>query len=60
MVGLRWWNYIDDSGESQWVFESRTDESAQKLSSTEGYIFWAGLVAAPVLWVRYSNLRIPT
>ena len=51
MVGLRWWNYINDSGESQWVFEARTEESAQKISSTEVYIFWAGLVAAPVLWV---------
>ncbi|KAF4526465.1 hypothetical protein B566_EDAN014077 [Ephemera danica] len=23
MVGLRWWNYIDDNGESHWEFESR-------------------------------------
>lgn len=23
MVGLRWWNYVDDSGVSHWVFESR-------------------------------------
>lgn len=23
MVGLRWWNYVDDNGESHWVFESR-------------------------------------
>ena len=59
MVGLRWWNYIDDSGESQWVFESRSsDESAPgsmvpTLSSTEVYIFWAGLVAAPALWILF-------
>ena len=56
MVGLRWWNYIDNDGESKWVFESRSSEqdpaSPQKLSSTEIYIFWAGLVAAPALWVR--------
>ena len=55
MVGLRWWNYIDNDGESKWVFESRSSEqdpaSPQKLSSTEIYIFWAGLVAAPALWV---------
>ena len=55
MVGLRWWNYIDNNGESKWVFESRSSEqdpaSPQKLSSTEIYIFWAGLVAAPALWV---------
>lgn len=23
MVGLRWWNYIDDNGESHWVYESK-------------------------------------
>jgi len=23
MVGLRWWNHIDDNGDSHWVFESR-------------------------------------
>ncbi|CAB0011200.1 unnamed protein product, partial [Nesidiocoris tenuis] len=23
MVGLRWWNYIDDDGNSHWVYESK-------------------------------------
>jgi hypothetical protein len=23
MVGLRWWNYVDDEGQSHWVFEAR-------------------------------------
>jgi hypothetical protein len=23
LVGLRWWNYIDEEGKSHWVFESR-------------------------------------
>lgn len=23
MVGLRWWNYVDDNGVSHWVYESR-------------------------------------
>ena len=23
MVGLRWWNYVDDEGKSHWVFEAR-------------------------------------
>lgn len=23
MVGLRWWNYIDEDGKSHWVFEAR-------------------------------------
>ena len=23
LVGLRWWNYIDEEGKSHWVYESR-------------------------------------
>lgn len=23
MVGLRWWNQVDDDGRSHWVFEAR-------------------------------------
>ena len=23
LIGLRWWNYIDEDGKSQWMFESR-------------------------------------
>ena len=23
LVGLRWWNYVDDEGKSHWIFESR-------------------------------------
>jgi len=53
MVGLRWWNYINDAGESQWVFESRSNEASEKYSSTEVYIFWAGLFVAPVFWVLF-------
>lgn len=22
LVGLRWWNYVDEDGESHWIFES--------------------------------------
>jgi len=53
LAGLRWWNYIDDSGESTWVFESRGKEEQHRLSTTEVSIFWAGLVFAPVLWVLF-------
>ena len=51
MAGLRWWNYINDSGESVWVFESSSEEAQIKFSKAEIQIFWAGLVASPVLWV---------
>jgi len=25
LVGLRWWNYVDDEGKSHWIFENRTN-----------------------------------
>ena len=32
---FRWWNYINDEGESTWVFESRPKEDQHRLSTTE-------------------------
>ena len=54
MAGLRWWNYINEEGESVWVFESNSEESQIKFSKAEIQIFWAGLVGAPVIWVGFS------
>jgi len=58
LVGLRWWNYINDDGESSWIFESRSSQEGadtgavdNRLSQTEVRFFWITLVAAPFLWV---------
>ncbi|XP_050514728.1 uncharacterized Golgi apparatus membrane protein-like protein CG5021 [Diabrotica virgifera virgifera] len=46
MVGLRWWNYVDEDGKSHWVFESRQN----KVNEREARIFWVALVLTPLLW----------
>merc|ERR1711962_1121293 len=38
MAGLRWWNYVNDEGDSVWMFESATSES-NKFSRAEIQIF---------------------
>ncbi|XP_072312648.1 Golgi apparatus membrane protein TVP23 homolog B isoform X2 [Eucyclogobius newberryi] len=48
LVGLRWWNQVDDDGQSRWVYESRKGAVAH--SASEARLFWLGLVVAPVLW----------
>ncbi|XP_067100654.1 Golgi apparatus membrane protein TVP23 homolog B [Osmerus mordax] len=53
MVGLRWWNQVDDDGKSHWVFESRKGPAKQLGSDSESRIFWLGLVVCPVLWVIF-------
>ncbi|XP_063556713.1 CMT1A duplicated region transcript 4 protein isoform X6 [Gorilla gorilla gorilla] len=56
MVGLRWWNHIDEDGKSHWVFESRKESSQENktVSEAESRIFWLGLIACPVLWLIFA------
>lgn len=50
MVGLRWWNYIDDNGASHWVYESRKESERHLISGIESKIFWFGLFVFPFFW----------
>lgn len=53
LVGLRWWNYVDDDGKSHWMFEQAktpSNASFRKYSSQEVRVFWIALVVFPVLW----------
>ena len=51
MAGLRWWNYVNEEGESVWRFESSQEDQNIKFSRAEIQIFWAGLIVFPVVWV---------
>ncbi|KAB5554056.1 hypothetical protein PHYPO_G00045700 [Pangasianodon hypophthalmus] len=53
LVGLRWWNQVDENGKSHWVFESRKETSRKIVSSSESRIFWLGLIVCPILWVLF-------
>lgn len=53
LVGLRWWNYVDDDGVSHWVYESRKGIHKKKVTVTESRIFWLSLVACQVLWIVF-------
>ncbi|XP_051573449.1 Golgi apparatus membrane protein TVP23 homolog B [Myxocyprinus asiaticus] len=53
LVGLRWWNQVNEDGRSHWMFESRTESSKNIVSNSESQIFWFGLVVCPVFWVFF-------
>uniref|UniRef100_A0A8C9WFZ7 Golgi apparatus membrane protein TVP23 homolog n=1 Tax=Scleropages formosus TaxID=113540 RepID=A0A8C9WFZ7_SCLFO len=53
MVGLRWWNQVDDDGKSHWVFESRKGPGKKLPSDSESRIFWLGLIVCPIIWVIF-------
>ncbi|XP_022199658.1 uncharacterized Golgi apparatus membrane protein-like protein CG5021 isoform X1 [Nilaparvata lugens] len=58
MVGLRWWNYVDDEGVSHWVFESRKGDQQNRVNAREARIFWVALIAAPAMWAIFFLLAL--
>jgi protein FAM18B1 len=57
LAGLRWWNYIDDEGNSHWVFENRHIKENQNdhlkfIDDQDGNagVFWIALILTPIVW----------
>ncbi|KAI0932286.1 Golgi apparatus membrane protein tvp23, variant 3 [Taiwanofungus camphoratus] len=50
LVGLRFWNQVDDDGESYWVFESR--DPSRPPNPVDSKMFWIALYTFPLLCIR--------
>uniref|UniRef100_A0A3Q3KU37 Golgi apparatus membrane protein TVP23 homolog n=1 Tax=Labrus bergylta TaxID=56723 RepID=A0A3Q3KU37_9LABR len=50
LVGLRWWNQIDEDGKSLWVFEAKKVRFCHQY---EARIFWLGLIICPLIWTFF-------
>lgn len=51
LVGLRWWNEINDLGESVWKFESLDQESLARMNKKDSFLFWWSLYLTAVAWI---------
>lgn len=51
LVGLRWWNEINDLGESVWKFESLDPESLSRLNKKDSWLFWWSLYLTAAAWI---------
>uniref|UniRef100_A0A7C9D3K6 Golgi apparatus membrane protein TVP23 n=1 Tax=Opuntia streptacantha TaxID=393608 RepID=A0A7C9D3K6_OPUST len=51
LVGLRWWNEINDLGESVWKFESLDPESLARLNKKDSWLFWWSLYLTAAAWI---------
>ncbi|WVW82560.1 hypothetical protein I302_104571 [Kwoniella bestiolae CBS 10118] len=49
LVGLRYWNEVDEEGESSWVFESR--DPSRPANAIDAKMFWIALYAYPLGWL---------
>ncbi|NWW70479.1 TV23A protein, partial [Climacteris rufus] len=53
LVGLRWWNQIDEDGKSHWVFEAKRVPTIAASTEAEARIFWLGLIICPGIWTMF-------
>ncbi|MCL7022163.1 hypothetical protein MKW94_027662 [Papaver nudicaule] len=51
LVGLRWWNEINDLGESVWKFECLDQESLSRMNKKDSWLFWWTLYLTAVAWI---------
>ncbi|KAK7815585.1 Golgi apparatus membrane protein-like protein ECHIDNA [Quercus suber] len=51
LVGLRWWNEIDEKGESLWKFESLDQQSLSRMNRKDSWLFWWTLYISAVAWI---------
>ncbi|KAL5194495.1 Golgi apparatus membrane protein-like protein ECHIDNA [Glycine soja] len=51
LVGLRWWNEINDLGESVWKFECLDHESLARMNKKDSWLFWWTLYLTAILWI---------
>ncbi|KAI0036692.1 Golgi apparatus membrane protein TVP23 [Vararia minispora EC-137] len=49
LVGLRFWNQVDEDGESSWVFESR--DPSRPANPVDSRMFWTALYIFPAFWL---------
>ncbi|EQC27098.1 hypothetical protein SDRG_15106 [Saprolegnia diclina VS20] len=56
LVGLRWWNRVNEDGTSEWIFESHEDMT--ELDPLDAKVFWTGLYGAPGVWVLFLLIAV--
>ncbi|OQS04239.1 hypothetical protein THRCLA_03518 [Thraustotheca clavata] len=48
LVGLRWWNRMNEDGTSEWIFESHED--LREVDALDAKVFWTALYGVPCIW----------
>ncbi|CAA3023412.1 Golgi apparatus membrane ECHIDNA [Olea europaea subsp. europaea] len=54
LVGLRWWNEINEDGESVWKFECLDQESLARMNKKDSWLFWWTLYLTAVVWIFFG------
>ena len=55
LVGLRWWNEVNEDGTEEWIYES---EHEIRESNIDSKVFWGSLYIAPLFWLVFVFFNI--
>ena len=55
LVGLRWWNEVNEDGTEEWIYESSHEI---KKTSIDSSIFWVSLYVTPVFWGVFLFFKV--
>lgn len=55
IVGLRWWNEVNEDGTEEWIFESDNEERKANIDSS---IFWGSLYITPAFWGVFFIIKV--
>eukprot|EP00246_Nothoceros_aenigmaticus_P003903 TRINITY_DN15136_c0_g1_i1.p1 TRINITY_DN15136_c0_g1~~TRINITY_DN15136_c0_g1_i1.p1 ORF type:complete len:197 (+),score=23.47 TRINITY_DN15136_c0_g1_i1:210-800(+) len=58
LVGLRWWNEVNENGESIWRFESLDKKTLDAMNKKDTWLFWWSLYAIPAVWLALGIIAI--
>ncbi|BBN13728.1 golgi apparatus membrane protein TVP23 [Marchantia polymorpha subsp. ruderalis] len=58
LVGLRWWNEIDEQGISIWRFESLDQQSMSRINQNDSWLFWTSLYVTPAIWTVFGIVSL--
>jgi len=53
LVGLRWWNKVEQDGSTRWIFESAEMTNTNRFDNS---IFWGVLYVYPVVWAALIGI----
>ncbi|KAJ1966798.1 Golgi apparatus membrane protein tvp23 [Dispira parvispora] len=56
LVGLRWWNEVQEDGTNVWIFESR--DPSIPVNAVDSRVFWGTLYATPVVWLVLALITL--
>jgi len=58
LVGLRWYNEIDDEGNSVWRYDSLDETALKQINAYDSTVFWWTLYLYPLCWIVLAMIAL--